>query len=207
MYYKYPRTFHLPWSEGINSDDKVIDSLEPFEGMKVIVTEKLDGENTTMYRDHIHARSIDSPSNFTRNWVKNLHASIQYYIPAGYRIVGENMWAEHSIRYENLESYFYAFAVYDDNNWCLSWHDTEDFLSELPVYIPTPKVLYHGMFDETKVRAIHIRNMEGYVVRNAGQFHYDDFSKNVVKNVRRDHVQTDKHWLQSVRQNGILVER
>ena len=32
----------------------------PLIGKQVIVTEKMDGENTSMYRHRIHARSIDS---------------------------------------------------------------------------------------------------------------------------------------------------
>jgi hypothetical protein len=35
---------------------------------------------------------------------------------------------------------------------------------------------------------------EGFVVRNADRFHYDQFNYNVVKYVRKGHVQTDKHW-------------
>jgi len=37
---------------------------------------------------------------------------------------------------------------------------------------------------------------EGYVIRNAGSFHYDDFQYNLGKFVRMDHVQTSEHWLQ-----------
>jgi hypothetical protein len=44
----------------------------------------------------------------------------------------------------------------------------------------------------------HLRdNEEGYVVRNADKFHYDDFSSNVAKWVRKNHVQTDTHWMHS----------
>ena len=59
--YKYPRTFHLPWSPGVASDDKVIESLDAFVGREVVVTEKMDGENSSLYSNgHIHARSMDS---------------------------------------------------------------------------------------------------------------------------------------------------
>jgi hypothetical protein len=69
-YTKYPRTFHLPWSLGATSDDKVVPSVSHFEGRQVVVTEKMDGENTTLYRDHIHARSLDSKGGEDRAWVK-----------------------------------------------------------------------------------------------------------------------------------------
>lgn len=35
---------------------------------------------------------------------------------------------------------------------------------------------------------------EGIVVRNASLFHNDDFSENVMKWVRKGHVQTTTHW-------------
>lgn len=44
-YVKYPRTHHFPWSGNINDDDRVMTDLSRFEGRRVIVTEKLDGEN------------------------------------------------------------------------------------------------------------------------------------------------------------------
>ena len=48
---KYPRTYHLPWSEGRTDDDKVLSDDSQFIGKYVVVTEKMDGENTTIYSD------------------------------------------------------------------------------------------------------------------------------------------------------------
>ena len=45
MKIKYPRTFHLPWSPGATSDDKMLKSIEHFIGKEVVITEKMDGEN------------------------------------------------------------------------------------------------------------------------------------------------------------------
>jgi hypothetical protein len=42
MYYKYPRTFHFPWSNA-TSDDRILDSFDYFLGKQVVVTEKVDG--------------------------------------------------------------------------------------------------------------------------------------------------------------------
>ena len=214
--YKYPRTPHLPWSPGVQSDDKKLADVSHFEGKTVYVTEKLDGENTTMYRDHIHARSIDSSTNFTRSWVQQFHATIAHNIPEGWRIVGENVWAEHSIRYENLKSYFYPFAVYDENNYCLSYYDMVEFLIQ-NIYkdfpnkwqMPTsPEGLYHGVFDAEKIQKITVdlHKVEGYVLRTDDGFHYDDFQLHVAKYVRKDHVQTDQHWLKNAKRNGDLVQ-
>ncbi len=50
---KYPRTPHLPWSSGRSEDDIALDSNEHLERLEdVVVTEKLDGENTTIFFRH-----------------------------------------------------------------------------------------------------------------------------------------------------------
>ncbi|MEL7307213.1 MAG: RNA ligase family protein, partial [Pseudomonadota bacterium] len=41
---------------------------------------------------------------------------------------GENLYARHSISYNNLPSYFMAFSVWNELNQCLSWQDTKQFL-------------------------------------------------------------------------------
>ena len=45
---KYPRSHHAPWSEGMHGDDRRIAGMDAFVGKRVIVTEKKDGENTTL---------------------------------------------------------------------------------------------------------------------------------------------------------------
>jgi len=63
--------------------------------------------------------------------------------------------------------------------------------------MPVP-VLYHGLFDEDYIKSLWTGrlDMEGYVVRLAGEFHYASFRKSVAKFVRKNHVQTDEHWKQ-----------
>ena len=92
-YYKYPRTYHLPWSPGINDDDKVISNINIFRDHEVVITEKLDGENSSLYSDYIHARSIDGRHHWSRDWVKNFHSKICWEIPQGFRVCGENLYA------------------------------------------------------------------------------------------------------------------
>ncbi|MBT4140719.1 MAG: RNA ligase family protein [Candidatus Latescibacteria bacterium] len=121
---KYPRTPHLPWSQGQSRDDQVLSTTQHFEGKEVIVTEKMDGENTTMYHDHIHARSTTSSPHPSRDWVKKLWSQIQFNIPKGLRVCGENVFAKHSIHYRALPSYFLVFAIFEENV-CLSWKETE----------------------------------------------------------------------------------
>ena len=45
-YVKYPSTPHLPTSPNIADDDTIIDDFKMFDGKEVVVTEKMDGENS-----------------------------------------------------------------------------------------------------------------------------------------------------------------
>lgn len=203
---KYPRTFHLPWSLGATDDDKTLKNTDHFVGKRVIITEKMDGENTSCYSDGtVHARSIDSKNHPSRNWVKNFWGTVCWLIDDNARICGENMFAQHSIIYDNLESYFYGFSYWEDD-FCLDWETTMDYFDLVGI---TPvNVLYDGIWDEYEVKDIianlDLNSQEGIVVRLADGFHYDDFSNSVAKWVRKDHVQTDEHWTKGeVKPNGL----
>jgi hypothetical protein len=194
-YHKYPRTPHLPWSPGASSDDVRLADTSVFVGQEIIVTEKLDGENTSMYSDHIHARSLDSRHHPSRNWVKALHGTLAHLIPPGWRLCGENLYARHSIAYDNLPSYFALFSIWDEANRCLAWDETLDWAALLGLeVVPT---LYRGPWDEQHLRnlAINTDVSEGYVVRTTAAFAYPDFARHVAKWVRPSHVQTDQHWM------------
>jgi len=74
---------------------------------------------------------------------------------------------------------------------------------------PVP-VLYSGVWDEAAIRnlsnGLNLVETEGYVVRLADSFHYDDFGSSVAKFVRADHVKTDKHWRsQQLVPNGLAT--
>jgi len=197
QHYKYPRTPHLSFSPGVNQDDLKLDRHSIFDNCEVVVTEKLDGENTTLYCDYIHARSLDSRHHPSRAWVKALQASMSHEIPEGWRICGENLYAQHAIAYRNLSSYFYLFSIWNEDNCCLSWSETEEWAAMLDLELPA--VLYRDVWNEKKIgklaENLNLEECEGFVVRNAEPFHYQDFSQNVAKWVRSNHVQTDKHWM------------
>lgn len=57
---QYGRTVHLPLSSDATSDDKVTASLEGLMVEDLVITEKMDGENTTLRAGGPHARSPDS---------------------------------------------------------------------------------------------------------------------------------------------------
>jgi predicted kinase len=194
MWTRYPRTPHLPWSPGATEDDVRVGDLSGLAGREVVVTEKLDGENTTLYPDGLHARSLDSAHHPSRTWVKALHGRIAAAIPAGWRICGENVYARHSIAYRELSSWFYAFSVWN-GDYCLGWDDTVRFARRLG--IPVPPVLWRGVFDERAVRALRLdtTRQEGYVVRTVDGFGRTEFPARMAKWVRPAHVRTDQHWM------------
>lgn len=194
--FSYPRTFHLPWSPGATSDDKIIRSANQFANQIVVVTEKRDGENTTLYPDgYVHARSIDGTGKEYQSWIIRKWREVCYQLDDGYHICGENLFARHSIAYDKLKSFFEVFGVYK-GDLCLNWTDTKLFASILGLdMVP---VLYVGLWDEKYIRelceAMVADGKEGLVVRNTDSFRTADFSLNVAKYVRANHVTTDEHW-------------
>jgi hypothetical protein len=203
---KYPRTHHLPWSDTIGPDgDHVLRDLSVFTGHEIVVTEKLDGENTTLYRTHLHARSLDGRHHPSRGWVKGFHARVASQIPSGWRVCGESLYALHSIPYHELPSYYVVFGVHNGAHF-LSWDDTIAFcksvldpLDNAPLM--TPPVLYRGLWNEKKVkdcfsgRSAFGGAQEGYVVRRSDAFGQQDFGQCIAKYVRPNHIQTDRHWM------------
>lgn len=185
----------MPTSPGYTGDDVHILNYNNFVGKQVIVSEKLDGENSTYYSDgYFHARSIDGRSHPSRSWVINeLSRTV---LPQGIRICGENVYAQHSIAYNNLDTYFYVYSVWEEDK-CWDWHSVELLCSELG--LNTVPVLYSGPFDqkivESIIKSLDITQQEGIVLRNADQFDYSEFSNNVAKWVRKGHVQSGEHWM------------
>lgn len=201
-YVKYPRTYHLPWSEVVTADDKVLSSVDHFDSKPVVVTIKLDGEQSSLYRDYYHARSIDGRSHPSRDWLKNLHARICYDIPEGWRVCGENLFAKHTIHYHNLDTYFMVFSIWNDKNVCLNWEDTVEWCKLLDLkHVP---VLYEGFWCEEAMRhhmykPIYDQDpVEGYVVRIADSFPYAAFKNSVAKYVNgkfHNDLQSRHHWM------------
>lgn len=195
---KAPRTYHVPWSPGIHDDDRVMSSLERFIGERVIVHTKMDGESTSCYPDYIHARSIDGPSHPSRDWIKGLWGSFRQDIPQDWRVIIENMFARHSIAYDDLLSYAIGFQVWNERNVCLPWDATKEWLILLGIE-PCP-VIYDGIYDEKLIRGLYDEKRdwatcEGWVIRIAGSFSYAEYRHCVAKFVRARHVQTNKHWM------------
>jgi hypothetical protein len=218
---KYPRTPHLGWSPGSDEDDIAIErGAALFSCSDVVVTLKMDGENTTVYPDGTcHARSVDSISHPSRTWMRAQAANLGAQLPDRWRLCGENLYAVHSIRYDDLSPWFYVFSIWDgtraggstgyadltDGGIALDWDTTCEWAELLGT--PTVPVIYRGPFDAKVITAAfepHRAHHEGYVVRDAGEIRADEFNQRAAKWVRAQHVQTDEHWLdKAVEVNGL----
>jgi len=167
---EYPEIYHIPSSPGRSEDDGVMDSLSGFNGRRVIVSEKLDGEVITIYTDHFHAQVGDEEV------VAALWESIKDKIPRGWRVTGIC-----------LPDRFAGISVWNDQNVALSWDSTLEWFSLLGID-PVP-VLYDGMFDEAVIDEI-IENLDadkaGIVIRVAEIIPAEEFPTVVGKWVLDD---------------------
>ncbi|MBY5461760.1 hypothetical protein EHI47_26530 [Rhizobium leguminosarum] len=195
---KYGRTFHLPISRGATSDDKIMSSLDGLKVHDLVVTEKMDGENTTIHSGGSHARSPDSRYHPSRDWLKAFAAGISPQLSDEERIIGENLYARHSIAYQALPSYFLGFAwiVGDEVQ---SWDMTLARFEELSIQ-PVPTIYrgpYRpGLFDDL-AKTLDVNKQEGFVARTAGAFAETAMPDCVGKYVREGHVQTETHWMKA----------
>jgi hypothetical protein len=218
---KYPRTYHLPFSPGATKDDKRLsgDWFSHYKGKDVVITEKMDGENTCMTKYDVFARSHGAP---TRSpWSINLWGQDGLYwkvkdlIGENEEVFGENLYGEHSIHYDKLTSYFYMFAVLRNDDFPV-WYAWDDvvLISEV-LQVPTVPVLWRGAFNdeielEAKVNELMLepstfgKTKEGVVMRVTDEFPLARFSNNVCKWVRPNHVQTDEHWTHNWRKAELV---
>lgn len=207
---KYLRTYHMPFSPGMGNDDKVMpkELLAKFERKQIIITEKFDGGNCALKPNFgVFARSHSLPTDCeTFNLIKNVHYFSKLHIlNPNYWYFGENMFAIHSIIYENILDTFYLFNIYDTINkvW-LSWEDVVNEAARCGFY--TVPVIYQGEMMslkelenftslELKKDSNLVGPREGFVLRLTDSFtEGKDFFQNIIKYVRKDHVQSDEHW-------------
>ncbi|MCT4637672.1 MAG: RNA ligase family protein [Bacteroidales bacterium] len=157
---KYCRSLHAQISLGTTSDDRFMPDgyVEAFAKMeKLILTEKLDGQNNCLSSRGVFARSHTSAS--VHPWDKPLIDRWQLIKNdlKNLEIFGENMYGIHSIKYSKLESFFYVFAVRDGDMW-LSWDEVKFYAAmlDLPtvpeIEIKTPlKDIFASSTDENVV--------------------------------------------------------
>jgi hypothetical protein len=214
---KYPRTPHLPMSEGRSADDRFWPDSSPLEGTEVVVTVKLDGESSSFTREHVHARSLDSAFHASRTYARALHAQIRHDIPVDWCVSMENLSATHTIKYRHLEHRFAVLAIREEWNAFLSWDETMQWAALLG--IPTAPVLYRGPWDEAHIRSWFqsLRHgfggddAEGLVVRRTAGFPFAHFWQSVAKARLAGFDERlgagDEHWMHRAVEWNELVPR
>ncbi len=208
--YKYPKTLHLPGSNC--TDDDKFTTLDPFIGVPIVITEKMDGENTTLYSDgYVHARSVDGKSHPSQSWVRNWWSSKVAQIltiDKDYRVCGENLYAKHGIFYEDLPDYFLGFSVWEGSR-CCPWEFTQQYFKTYG--IQSVPVLMQGTFQTHAEfrRFIDLKSCgvkEGFVIRVQDPFHIDDFQQNVAKYVLPDFKKSSQTWNGQIQKNKIAKQ-
>jgi hypothetical protein len=106
----------------------------------------------------------------------------------------------------NLRSYFYGFSIWNGENITLSWEDTLEYFEMIGVQ-PVP-TLFSGIWDQKSIQklseTLNLSKCEGYVVRLAETFSYEEFGSSVAEFVRKGHVTTGSHWRHSrIEPNGL----
>lgn len=224
---KYGRTYHFPFSPGTTSDDRINDAYWQDVGRiaTLIHTEKLDGENNCLNRYGVFARSHAAPT--VSPWTSSLRqrwALIKDDL-GDYEIFGENLFAIHSVAYQELDEHFHVFGVREGDQW-LSWEETCFVAAAFDMMtVPVLKTIHelpgraefeqdvltlaaapsgYGSVDVITGKPC---SMEGIVTRNTDGYAVADFQKNVFKYVRKNHVKTDEHWTRNWKRAPLKQER
>jgi hypothetical protein len=218
---KYSRTYHYSFSPGTTSDDRINHQWwEDINNIDNLVhLEKLDGENNCISKLGVFARSHATQTHHKwSNYLKEKQAIIKNDL-GDLEVFGENLYAMHSIEYKELDSYFYVFAIRHHDTW-LSWEEVKfycqllDFktVPEIKIELADSKEEYSkniqlAVSNSSKFKSFEngkACNMEGLVTRNSSEFNVNDFSKNVFKWVRKNHVKTDHHWSRNWKRHKLI---
>ena len=200
---KYPHTPYFSFSPSVDKKDVrktgYFDNNN-FLNKDIVFTTKMDGSNCLMTRDRIAARNGLQANHSSFDYAKVLYAEIKDLIPENHYVYGEWLYAKHSIFYNDLNGLFQVFAVYNNNTdvW-LSWNDVCKITKILGFVTVDSSKNYNFdkmddlisnimMYGDSIIKSGH----EGIVVRNMDSF--NNFSENVAKYVRPNHVRTNEHW-------------
>lgn len=201
MKIKYPKSYHFHYSEKLSKkDDRRHKNDDHFSNKEVVATIKLDGENSSLYNDGYHARSLDSKvDSEDRRWLDTLRTTkVAGKIPDNWRICGENMFYKHTCKYSNLENLFYIFSIWEENK-CLHWDVVKEAAAKLE--LPVVPEVYRGPYDKELIMEAFSQyikgsedEVEGFVVRSVSEFQIEDFKYNLSKFVRHTFQIGNSHW-------------
>ncbi len=218
---KYPHTPYLGFSPSADVHD-VSDSgyfnLESFLGKPLMVTTKMDGSNALLTHSIVAARNGSIAAHKSFDMLKAMHSKLAHLIPEDVQVFGEWLYAKHSIHYSGalaLPSLFQVFAIYQRSTqmW-LGWIVIKAWSTKLG--FPTVSIV-KTVEESNPQRLTHVltrlgndvikEGHEGIVIRSIYPFHYGQFSSNIAKYVRPNHVTTDDHWsMQPIVKNEVRVK-
>lgn len=212
---KYPRTWHLPFSQGLTRDDRImLDGPGLLLGRPLVLTEKMDGSNVVLRRTGVFPRARWHES---MNPLRALQATIGWQLPEHIDLCAEWLLATHSIHYDRLSAYCQVFAAFDGQTCTfLSWSAVTELTRELGL-VTVPVLQEHVVVKtERELVGLVMRHAagtsgqgearEGVVVRVADEIPLDEFGRLVGKYVRAGHVDEDgTHWAQGPWRKNTLV--
>jgi hypothetical protein len=187
---KHPSTPYLNISP---SQGRTVVDAENFVGYKVTVTEKMDGEIATLYPDgYYHPRSLTHSPHWSRDIV---HALIPGILPAmrvNEIFVFENMYARHTIEYNDLGDYLYLLYVVRQGR-VVGFKETQKIADRNGLVMPS--IIFSGRLVSTKQLKTLTGYREGYVIRPSETFEYYDIATRTAKYVVTDFIQNgEEHW-------------
>jgi hypothetical protein len=210
---KYPRTPYLTCSPTIDESDRLTVDLENLCHRPLVATIKLDGSNVQLTRKHVAARNGATANHPSFNMLKQIHAQIRNQIPEDITIYAEWLYAKHSIHYTGalaLKSLLRPFGilerekVHDHEQAFYFWHSWSavEVLSASLGLDTVPVIGNFSFISEGQAAAesgrigmsVIVSGHEGFVLRDVNTMYISDFSTNIGKWVRPNHVQTTDHW-------------
>lgn len=178
---KYPKTFHIEGSKGVVEDDQV--ALGDLE--HVVVEEKLDGSEVSLFFEspcnlsvwHRNNPATGEEFGKLKEWAYTNYGQLEELLGSRYVLFGEWLFAKHTVFYDQLPSYLFAYDVWDSEEGV--WFSTSkrrEFLSDLDIeHVP---VVYEG-------KASEIEDLE-----NLMKIRMLDFRSDNVTNTFIDHVES-----------------
>jgi len=207
---KFPRTAHV-YSDRRYRDDLQLsewETKELFEN-ELIVQEKVDGANLGLFMKdgEIHAINRNTQIDYSiprndqfkklKEWINNNYVDLSSILEDKKMIFGEWLFAEHSVEYDNLPSYFLCFDIFDlSESKFVSQTNLETILDQTKIsYNP---VLYKGKIDSiSDLDDLMVQSqfgpgkMEGLYLRVDDEHH-----------LLRRHKYVGAHFIQAIEEDG-----
>jgi hypothetical protein len=219
---KYPRTYHLPFSEGVTRDDRVMPDVDELLDIPIVFSEKMDGSNVSLERKEVFARSHGkAPAHKSFSLLKAMHSGIKHQIPEKMQVFCEYLYARHTVPYYNLPNYLMVIGVREvtDNVW-LSIIESQNIASKLGLsYVPilgdastsfvsSERELKDVVYKLMRQASCYSKYREGIVVRASEEFYDRDFPWFVGKFVsKKFKPNKTKHWKYSkIEKNGLYKD-